>query len=254
MKIDIKFNSLQNALNESGATLRFRKILKSNSSLDKILKNFNDEGKLENINNSSPHFAGGLMFFNNIFVIGTSGTGKQNNYLHFTNCESFNIADNNLYLTSSEELFKDSGDLKKPFEPCTECLTNTNWNNYINADDWAKRLIIRQFNVLHLFDHIFSLQRELISKIHSSNTIEKLPKNFLRTLESVKAKKNWNCEACKIDTSGLKKIFHILAKNENQFSDNADDYYGLCALCLKKANNYVIIFPEEYDYAEKNKK
>ncbi len=28
MKIDIKFNSLQNALNESGATLRFRKILK----------------------------------------------------------------------------------------------------------------------------------------------------------------------------------------------------------------------------------
>ena len=53
---------------------------------------------------------------------------------------------------------------------------------------------------------------------------------------------------------GLKKIFHILAKNENQFSDNADDYYGLCALCLKKANNYVIIFPEEYDYAEKNKK
>ena len=65
---------------------------------------------------------------------------------------------------------------------------------------------------------------------------------------------NWNCEACKIDTSGLKKIFHILAKNENQFSDNADDYYGLCALCLKKANNYVIIFPEEYDYAEKNKK
>ena len=106
MKIDIKFNSLQNALNESGATLRFRKILKSNSSLDKILKNFNNEGKLENINNSSPHFAGGLMFFNNIFVIGTSGTGKQNNYLHFTNCESFNIADNNLYLTSSEELLK----------------------------------------------------------------------------------------------------------------------------------------------------
>ena len=30
MKIDIKFNRVQNALNESGATLRFRKILKSN--------------------------------------------------------------------------------------------------------------------------------------------------------------------------------------------------------------------------------
>ena len=152
------------------------------------------------------------MFFNNIFVIGTSGTGKQNNYLHFTNCESFDIANNNLYLTSSEELFKDSGDLKKPFEPCTECLTNTNWNNYANADDWAKRLIIRQFNVLHIFDHIFSLQRELISKIHSSNTIDNLPINFLRTLESVKAKKNWKCEACKIDTSGLKKSFIFYQK------------------------------------------
>ena len=41
--------------------------------------------------------------------------------------------------------------------------------------------------------------------------------------------------------------------NENQFSDIADDYFGLCALCLKKANNYVIIFPEEYEYVEKNK-
>ncbi len=61
-----------------------------------------------------------------------------------------------------------------------------------------KRLIIRQFNVLHLFDHIFSLQRELISKIHSSNTIEKLPKNFLRTLESVKAKKNGNVRPVKL--------------------------------------------------------
>tara|TARA_Y100000589_G_scaffold317492_2_gene343660 strand:- start:1777 stop:1908 length:132 start_codon:yes stop_codon:yes gene_type:complete len=42
--------------------------------------------------------------------------------------------------------------------------------------------------------------------------------------------------------------------NDSHFSNNADNYYGLCALCLKKANNYVIIFPEEYDYAEKNKK
>ena len=27
------------------------------------------------------------------------------------------------------------------------------------------------------------------------------------------------------DASGLKKIFHIQAKNENQFSDNADNFY-----------------------------
>ena len=251
MKIDIKFNSLQNALNESGATLRFRNFLKNNTNLDKTLKNFNHEGKLDNINKSSPNFVGGLMFFNNIFVVGTSGTGKQTNNIHFSNCDNFDIDNNDLYLINADKLFKNSGDLKKPFEPCTNCLTNTNWNNYTNADDWAKRLIMRQFNVLNLFDHIFSLQRELMSKIHSSNTINNLPKNFLRTLEAVKAKKKWKCEACKIDASGLKKIFHILAKNENQFSDNADDYFGLCALCLKKANNYVIIFPEEYEYVEK---
>ena len=41
--------------------------------------------------------------------------------------------------------------------------------------------------------------------------------------------------------------------NENQFSDNADNYYRIWALCLKKVNKYVII-SWEYDYAEKNKK
>ena len=70
MKLDIKFNSLQNALNESGATLKFRYGLKSNKNLENLIKNFNKNGMLEQLNKKPPSFIGGLMFFNNIFVLG----------------------------------------------------------------------------------------------------------------------------------------------------------------------------------------
>ena len=72
------------------------------------------------------------------------------------------------------------------------------------AEDWAKRIVIRQFNILHFNDHLFSLQRELLSKIHEKNTINMLPNNYLRILEII------------------------------------------------KANNHLIIFPEEYEYINKN--
>ena len=53
MKLDIKFNSLKNALNESGATLKFRYGLKSNKNLENLIKNFNKNGMLEKIFSTS---------------------------------------------------------------------------------------------------------------------------------------------------------------------------------------------------------
>ena len=50
----------------------------------------------------------------------------------------------------------------------------------------------------------------------------------------------------------MKKLFHILPKSDNKFTENDLDYYAICALCLKKTNNYIIIFPEEYEYFNKN--
>lgn len=255
MKLDIKFNSLKNALNESGATLKFRYGLKSNKSLEKLIKNFNKDGVLEKIYKKPPSFIGGLMFFNNIFVVGHfKKDSKNKNLVHFSKCSYVknNIDNIDLFLTNSDIIFNQNGELMKSFTPCPSCLDITNWNNYLMAEDWAKRIVIRQFNILHFNDHLFSLQRELLSKIHEKNTINMLPNNYLRILEIIKAKKKWLCEVCKLDTSGMKKLYHILPKLDNKYTENDLEYYGICALCLKKANNYVIIFPEEYEYINRN--
>ena len=255
MKLDIKFNNLQNALNESGATLKFRYGLKSNKNLENLIKNFNKNGMLEQLNKKPPSFIGGLMFFNNIFVLGRYTKDiKNKNLIHFSKCSYIeNDIDNvELFLPKSDIIFNQNGEFIKPFTPCPSCLDITNWNNYLIAENWAKRIVIRQFNILHFHDHLFSLQRELLSKIHTKNTISMLPNNYLRVLEKIKAKKKWICEACKLDTSGMKKLFHILSKSDNKFTENDLDYYGICALCLKKANIYIIVFPEEYEYFNKN--
>ena len=35
---------------------------------------------------------------------------------------------------------------------------------------------------------------------------------------------------------------------DHKYTENEGDYYGLCVLCLKKANNYIITYPEELEY------
>ena len=46
------------------------------------------------------------------------------------------------------------------------------------SEDWAKRIVIRQFNIKHIHDHIISFQKELLSKIHSEETLLSIPNNF----------------------------------------------------------------------------
>ena len=40
---------------------------------------------------------------------------------------------------------------------------------------------------------------------------------------------------------------------DHKYTENEGDYYGLCVLCLKKANNYIITYPEELEYLDKSR-
>ena len=256
MEIKVNFNRLQNALNETGTTLKYRFSLgKANNIFSKVLTDFDKTGSLLTITNNLPNFYGGLLVYKNIFVYALlNKKNDKSSNIHFSSCDVLknNLSQASLHLSNSD-LFKESGELQKGYKPCESCLHITNWNNFSLAEDWAKRIVIRQFNIKHIHDHIISFQKELLSKIHSKETLLSIPNNFLRILEIIKAKKKWICQICKVDTSGYKQTFHIMPTKDHRYTENEGDYYGLCVLCLKRANNYVITYPEEIEYLNKNR-
>ena len=162
MEIKVNFNSLQNALNETGATLKYRFSLgKANSIFSKVLNDFDKAGSLQTITNTLPNFYGGLLVYKNIFVYALSNNKNDNNgSIHFSSCDILknNLSQASLHLSTSD-LFKESGELQKGYKPCESCLQITNWNNFALAEDWAKRIVIRQFNIKHIHDHIISFQK-----------------------------------------------------------------------------------------------
>ena len=63
MEIKVNFNSLQNALNQTGATLKYRFSLgKSNSIFSKVLNDFDKAGSLQILLTLRPIFMADFLF------------------------------------------------------------------------------------------------------------------------------------------------------------------------------------------------
>jgi len=264
VKINYNFNKLQGALNETGAELIFKyKFYNSNFSPTGKTIDFDTNGLINNKDNLEINYYGGLNFYKKFLVITAFGnlkTKKQNLEIHFSQCKRFldnfknNI--NELILLLPNSIYLKNEHSNKNFKkhyPCEDCLKIINWNNISTAEDWSKRIIMDQFKLENLYQYISPIEKELQANLLDDVFLKNLPINFTRVNEVVKAQKKWICEKCKINTSGMKKIFHLKLKKTNFNDINHNNFIGVCASCLKLDFNEIYLFPDEIDFIKKFK-
>ena len=247
------FNKLNGALKEAGTELNFKyKFENPKFYKNSIINQFNENGLLNIKNNIEINCYGGLNVYKNLFVMVFFGELKKRNKhsikIHFSKCPDFidkfekkNI-ELNLFLPNTS-IFKEEA-VNKNFQkylPCEECLKIINWNNINKAEDWSRRIILEQFSIENLYDHVLPFQKELIAGIHSQDFLHNLPSDFTRTNEVIKAQKKWICEFCKTNTSGMKKILHIEVKDTLNKTLNSSNYISICSSCMKLKYNDIII-------------
>ena len=257
VKINSNFSKLNASLKQVGAELNFRYHFNNNRSDIALTRSkFNSDGTLSKIKNLKIDYLAGLSFYQNNFVAIYFQNLKADkiNTFHFSECNDLlinlekNESNTTLILPDSEKADLKKKDTNKILSPCHLCLENTNWNNFEKAEDWSKRIIIEQFNILEFHKQMFSVERELVSNFISSDFLKMLPKNFPRILETAKSYKKWTCQKCKINVSGMKQLYHavILDRTLKRYLPN--DFLGLCTGCLKVKYHDMYITPEELDF------
>ena len=257
VKINTNFSKLNASLKQIGAELNFRYHFKNDKSdIVRTRSKFNSDGTLGKLENLKIDYLAGLTFYQNNFVAIYFENLKidKTHIFHFSNCDDLlNNLDQNegsaiLLLPDSEKMDLKRKDVNKIFTPCRSCLENTNWNNFQKAEDWSRRIIIEQFNILEFHKQMFSIQRELVSDFTSSDFLKTLPSDFPRVFETAKSYKKWTCQKCKINVSGMKQLYHavIIDKTINRYTPH--DFLGVCTGCLKVKFHDMYITPEELDF------
>ena len=255
MKIKFNFKSLENAMEIAGAELKFTyNLVNQNQNVVSTKKKFNKDGLLKNTEGIKLLNYGGLIFFNQVLIFCLEKNSKAKRKFHFNYCKI--IADKfETHYKNFQLKLPESKDLSENFEGkyiiCDECLINSNWDNFVKADDWARRIIKGQFNHKLFYDHVYSFEREIHNELIPKDKLKILPPNFSRVLEVIKAKKKWKCDECNLDCSGFKRVLHIENHDSDISSTESADYKSICLKCLKKSEPHIFFDKTEIEFFEK---
>ena len=257
VKINTNFSKLNASLKQIGAELNFRYHFNNNKSDIALTRSkFNSDGTLAKLENLKIDYLAGLTFYQNNFVAIYFENLKIDKTFtfHFSKCDDLlknleqNEANAILLLPDSEKIDFKRKDVNKIFTPCRSCLENTNWNNFQKAEDWSRRIIIEQFNILEFHKQMFSIERELVSDFISPEFLKKLPNDFPRIFETAKSYKKWTCQKCKINVSGMKQLYHAVIIDRTLKRYTLYDFLGVYTGCLKLKYHEMYITPDELDF------
>ena len=257
VKINTNFSKLNASLKQIGAELNFRYHFNNNKSDIALRRSkFNSDGTLGKLENLKINYLAGLTFYQNNFVAIYFENLKIDKTFtfHFSKCDDLlknleqNEANAILLLPDSEKIDFKRKDLNKILTPCRSCHENTNWNNFQKAEDWSRRIIIEQFNILEFHKQMFSIERELVSDFISPEFLKKLPNDFPRIFETAKSYKKWTCQKCKINVSGMKQLYHAVIIDRTLKRYTPYDFLGVCTGCLKVKYHDMYITPDELDF------
>lgn len=146
-----------------------------------------------------------------------------------------------LRTTGTFEIGLNSERVEKRLLVCQNCLIQLNYQEFANSNNFTKKTIITQFNIVNffkLYDKGFYKVPYFTDKTapHDNYTPD-----FKEISAEVRWAKNWTCEQCQCFLKLDKKYLHVHHKNTIRSDNSVSNLQALCIDCHSKQENHAHI-------------